>query len=101
MNGPPLVVYGTMRRWSAPHFRATLQGYFLPASILGMAGYWLTGLWIPAVTHYFLISLPVTLLGVALGRIFNHRMGGGNFLKYIYRCLAVIGMTLLAQAARA
>jgi uncharacterized protein len=28
MNGPPLAVYGAMRRWSAQHFRATLQGYF-------------------------------------------------------------------------
>ncbi|HEY2168908.1 MAG TPA: sulfite exporter TauE/SafE family protein [Candidatus Angelobacter sp.] len=28
MNGPPIVVYGAMRRWSAQHFRATLQGYF-------------------------------------------------------------------------
>lgn len=28
INGPPLVIYGTMRRWSPQHFRATLQGYF-------------------------------------------------------------------------
>ena len=33
MNGPPLVVYGILRRWSPAHFRATLQGYFLPASL--------------------------------------------------------------------
>ena len=45
MNGPPLVVYGSLRRWSAEHFRATLQGYFLPASVVGMAGYWLTDRW--------------------------------------------------------
>jgi uncharacterized protein len=30
MNGPPLVIYGAMRRWSPQHFRATPQGYFLP-----------------------------------------------------------------------
>ena len=35
MNGPPLAIYGAMRRWSAQRFRATLQGYFLPASALG------------------------------------------------------------------
>src|SRR3546814_1460370 len=34
LNGPPLVVYGSMRRWSVQHFRATLQGYFLPASMV-------------------------------------------------------------------
>jgi hypothetical protein len=44
MNGPPLVIYGSMRRWSPQHFRATLQGYFLPASIIGMSGYRLAGL---------------------------------------------------------
>src|SRR6202020_3282904 len=43
MNGPPLVIYGAMRRWAAQHFRATLQAYFLPASLIGMVGYWLAG----------------------------------------------------------
>jgi uncharacterized protein len=98
MNGPPLVVYGAMRRWSAQHFRATLQGYFLPASIIGMTGYGLAGLWTPAVTHYYLLSLPVILLGVFLGRVINHRLHGETFLKYIYLGLAGIGALLLVQA---
>ena len=33
MNGPPLVIYGSLRHWSPGHFRATLQGYFLPARL--------------------------------------------------------------------
>jgi uncharacterized membrane protein YfcA len=98
MNGPPLAVYGAMRRWSAQHFRATLQGYFLPASIIGMAGYWLAGLWTPAVTRYYLLSLPLTLLGVFLGRAINHRLHGDAFLKYIYLCLTGIGGLLFVQA---
>src|ERR1700688_1271275 len=100
MNGPPLVIYGAMRRWSAQHFRATLQGYFLPASIIGMAGYWLAGLWIPSVTHFYLLSLPITLLGVFLGRVINHRMHGEAFLKYIYLGLIAIGTLLLVQEAK-
>jgi uncharacterized protein len=98
MNGPPLVIYGAMRRWSAQHFRATLQGYFLPASIIGMGGYWLAGLWVPAVTHYYLVSLPATLLAVILGRVINHRLRGEAFLKYIYLGLVGIGALLLVQA---
>jgi uncharacterized membrane protein YfcA len=98
MNGPPLVIYGAMRRWPAQHFRATLQGYFLPASIIGMAGYWAAGLWTPAVTHYYLLSLPVTLLGVFLGRVINHRLHGESLLKYIHLGLAGIGALLLVQA---
>lgn len=98
MNGPPLVIYGAMRQWSAQHFRATLQGYFLPASLIGMGGYWLAGLWVHAVSHYFLLSLPVTLLAVFLGRVVNHRMQGEAFLKYIYLGLASIGALLSVQA---
>jgi len=98
MNGPPLVIYGAMRRWSAQHFRATLQGYFLPASIIGMAGYWLAGLWTPAVTHYYLLSLPLTLLGIFVGRIINHRLHGDSFLKFVYLGLAAIGGLLAVQA---
>ena len=98
MNGPPLVVYGAMRRWSAQHFRATLQGYFLPASIIGMGGYWLAGLWTPTVNHYYLLALPVTLLGVFLGRMINRRLHGEHFVKYLYLGLAAIGALLLVQS---
>ncbi|HET6168961.1 MAG TPA: sulfite exporter TauE/SafE family protein [Terracidiphilus sp.] len=98
MNGPPLVIYGSMRRWSAQHFRATLQAYFLPASILGMVGYWLDGLWIPAVSRYYLLSLPVMLPAVFLGRAINHRMRREVFMKYVYAGLGGIGVLLLIQA---
>jgi uncharacterized membrane protein YfcA len=100
MNGPPLVIYGAMRRWTAQHFRATLQGYFLPASLLGMAGYWAKGLWVPAVTHYYLISLPAAVPAILLGRVLNHRMEGTGFLRYVYAGLACVGGMLVVQALR-
>ncbi len=98
MNGPPLAVYGSLRRWSPAHFRATLQAYFLPASIVGMAGYWIAGLWSPLVTHYYLVSLPGTLLATLLGRVLNRRMPGGRFLRYVYGGLVAIGVVLFLQA---
>lgn len=100
MNGPPLVVYGTMRGWSPQHFRATLQGYFLPASIVGMAGYWMAGLWTPLLGRYFLDALPIALLGVFLGRVVNHRLHSTVFYRYLYLGLAVIGVLLVFQAVR-
>lgn len=100
MNGPPLAVYGTMRRWSAQHFRATLQAYFMPASIIALAGYRLTGLWISAVTHYYLLSIPFVLPAVFLGRLANHRMQEDTFSKYIYAGLVMIGTLLLLEAIR-
>ena len=100
MNAPPLVMYGAMRRWSAQHFRATLQAYFLPASTLGMAGYWLAGLWTQRVTHYYFLSLPVALVAVWLGRVINHRFRGDAFLKYVYLGLIATGALLFVQAIR-
>ncbi len=98
MNGPPLVVYGTMRRWSPQHFRATLQGYFLPASLIGMVGYSVTGFWVPAVTRYYLLSLPLIFAAVFLGRALNHQFEGDRFQKYVYFGLIAIAALLLAQA---
>src|SRR5216684_5664004 len=77
---------------------ATLQGYFLPASVIGMGGYWLAGLWTHTVTHYYLLSPPLTFLGVFLGRVLNHRLQGESFFKYLYLGLAGIGALLLLQA---
>ena len=98
MNGPPLAVYGSLRRWSAAHFRATLQAYFLPASVIGMAGYGLAGLWVPLVTHYYLLSLPATLGATLLGRVIHRRMQEGDFLRYVYRGLLATGVALLGQS---
>ncbi|MDB5116853.1 MAG: sulfite exporter TauE/SafE family protein [Mucilaginibacter sp.] len=98
INGPPLVIYGAKRRWSAQHFRATLQGYFLVASIVGMIGYWLSGLLVTSVIHYYLLSLPVMLPAVFIGRFINHRFHGENFFKYVYVVLLGIGLFLLINA---
>jgi hypothetical protein len=98
MNGPPLAIYGSLRRWSPQHFRATLQGYFLPASLVGLIGYAVIGLWVPAVTRYFLLALPGTLVAIVIGRALNHRMRGDHFFRYVYVGLIVIGGILVAQA---
>jgi uncharacterized membrane protein YfcA len=100
MNAPPLVVYGAMRRWSPQHFRATLQGYFLPASGVAMAGYWISGLWKPEVTHYYLISLPAAIPAIFVGRWINHRLHGDSFLKYVHLGLIAVGVVLLIQTMR-
>jgi uncharacterized membrane protein YfcA len=100
MNGPPLVVYGSLRRWSPQQFRATQQGYFLPASTLAMAGYALTGLWTPEVTRYYLFALPAVVAAVVLGRAVNRRLAGPAFLAVVHVVLIATGVALLWQAWR-
>lgn len=101
MNGPPLAIYGALRRWSPQHFRATLQAYFLPASVAGMIGYWATGLWTPAVSRFYLVSLPLVIAATFAGRAINHRLDGRRFLRWVYLGLIATGTVLLYQAAAA
>jgi uncharacterized membrane protein YfcA len=99
MNGPPLVVYATLRGWTPEHFRATLQGYFLPASAAGMLGFYLAGLWVPDVTRYFLLSLGPAVLAVLIGRAVNRRLHPEAFIRYVHLGLLGIGVLLLVQSA--
>lgn len=99
MNGPPLVVYAALRRWPPEQFRATLQGYFLPASLVSLLGYWLAGLWVPDVTRYFLLCLPPAVAAIVLGRVLHRRIQAGSFLLYVHVGLIAIGATLLIQSA--
>jgi len=95
MNGPPLAMYGSLRRWSPAEFRATLQGYFLPASAVGVAGYWWAGLWTPSVTWFYLASLPVVALAIIAGRVLNRRLVADRFTSAVYVGLLVVGAVLL------
>jgi len=98
MNGPPLVIYGALRGWSPQHFRATLQGYFLPASLAGLWGYALAGLWTPDVSRFYLLSLPLVIAGTFLGRVIHHRLAAHRFILYIHGGLIGVGVILLSQA---
>ncbi len=98
MNGPPLVVYGSLRGWRPEEFRATLQAYFLPAGVAGMGGYWVAGLWTEAVTQHYVASLPGVLVAVVVGRAIHARVPAGRFPVYVHLGLMGIGAALLWQA---
>jgi len=98
MNGPPLAIYGALRKWTPQHFRATLQGYFLPASLVGLIGYAALGLWTGLLTRYFLLSLPAVAAAVLLGRMINQRMNGPGFFRFVYVGLIAVGSLLFVQA---
>jgi uncharacterized membrane protein YfcA len=95
LNGPPLVVYGNLRRWDPQRFRATLQAYFLPASLLGAAGYAVNGLVDATVLRDFALCLPAVIPAVLLGRWLNRRIRGTAFFKYVHVGLLVIGALLV------
>jgi uncharacterized membrane protein YfcA len=94
-NGPPVVLYGALQRWPRERFRATLQGYFLPATVLTCAGHAAGGLWTGRVWHLYLLSLPLVLLGIFLGTRVNGAIPEERFSGFLHSALIVMGGLLL------
>jgi hypothetical protein len=99
MNGPALAVYGALKQWPPAKFRATLQAYFLPASTMGLIGFWRSGVWTGSVTREFLYAIPVIIPAVLIGRYISNRINQEVFSKYIYVALILVGCVLMIQSA--
>jgi uncharacterized membrane protein YfcA len=99
-NGPPIVIYGTLRRWQPENFRATLQGYFLPTGSMIAIGHCLGGFWTKAVLVNYLISLPIILIAIFAGGRLNSKIPKGKFDNYVYICLVILGTVLLIDTIR-
>lgn len=63
-----------------------------------MAGFRVAGLWTPLVTRDYLLSLPVLLSALFLGRWINRRLRGDVYLRFVLAGLAAIGIVLVLQA---
>jgi uncharacterized membrane protein YfcA len=94
-NGPPVIIYGTLRQWSPERFRATLQGYFLPTGMFILLGHALAGLWTRQVWQLFGLSLPLVLVAIYGGGRLNRRIPPHRFDRLIYAILVGLGITLL------
>jgi uncharacterized membrane protein YfcA len=95
-NGPPVVVYGTLRRWSPDSFRSTLQAYFLPTGGTILISHGLAGLWTPDVLRLYVYALPFIMLAIYLGGRVNKVISSGRFNRIIYVSLVVMGVLLFA-----
>lgn len=99
-NGPPIVIYGTMRGWSPERFRATLQGFFLPAGLFILVGHASSGLWTREVFRLFLWCLPSVVLGVVLGSLLAKRVKKEHFRIVVHTVLIASATMLLIKALR-
>jgi len=93
-NGPLVVVYSALRRWSPENFRATLQGYFLPTGFTVLISHGLAGLWTPTVLRLYLYALPVIVVGVIVGEIVNRKFSVERFYNIVYVVLVLMGILL-------
>lgn len=94
-NGPPVVIYGNLRKWESSKFRATMQGYFLPTGAAIAIGHGIAGLWTKEVFTYYIWCLPAVILAIVIGGAINKKIPSEKFTRYIYFLLIILGIYLL------
>lgn len=94
-NGPPIIIFGTLRNWTSSSFRATLQGIFLPVNLFIIFNHAIGGLWNITLFKTLLFSLPVVIIATIAGGYLHKKIPTEKFQKYIYFLLIIIGIVLL------
>lgn len=94
MGGPPVIIYGALRKWPPSKFRVTLQSYFLPVNIIIVISHALGGLVTQKVQTFYLYSLPIIVFSTIIGGILNRKIPTYKFTRYIHIFLLFIGSFL-------
>ncbi len=93
--GPPLIVYGSMRRWPRDEFRAVLQVLFFVNASLVVASHALAQHLSKQVLVYYLLAVPALLSGILLGSIVDRRIDQGQFRRVVMVMIVLLGLALL------
>lgn len=96
--GPPIVVYGTMRRWTADQFRATFQGFALPCTSIVVIGHAIKGTITQPVLWLVVASLPVCIVAILLGRWLSRKITENRFSQILYILLLGMGLFLVINS---
>ncbi|MCI0711578.1 MAG: sulfite exporter TauE/SafE family protein [Chloroflexi bacterium] len=96
-NGPPVVIYGSIRRWPPILFRATLQTYFFPTGFMILLGHGFAGLWTRDVVLLYAYVLPIVFLAIWMGGTLNKHIATEQFGRIVYGLLVVIGIVIIVS----
>jgi len=96
-NGPLAVIYGTLRKWPAESFRATLQAYFFPVGLIILFSQGASGLITPEVIHYSWVLIPMFFLGQFVGSKINRSIPLEIFEKGVHLFLIATALVMLIK----
>jgi len=94
-SGPPVVIYGSCRRWSAAEFKSNLQGYFLLNSLMLNGTHALNHNVTSLVLTSYLIVLPAVGLGLWAGLSLDKHLNPVLFRKMVLGLLMLLGLRLI------
>jgi len=97
-GGPPAIVYTSMKSWSKDKVKVTLQGYFLLVESMTVIFHAISGLTTLAVVRFFIISMPVLIMGTYVGSFLYGKLNDEIYKRIILGILAILGFFMIYMA---
>jgi uncharacterized membrane protein YfcA len=94
-SGPPVIVYGSCRRWLPAEFKSNLQGFFLLNSALVIASHLISHNITQVVLNNFLVSLPAIGVGLLAGISLDKYINPVVYRKVVLGLLVIMGLRLI------
>ncbi len=93
--GPPVIVYGDLRRWPRNEYRSTLQTFFLATGAMVVAGHVTLGHFDPETVRLLLLAAPALVLGNLAGVGLDRFLAGDGFRLLVKILILATGVALL------
>lgn len=97
VSDPPVVIYGTLRKWDPVAFRATLQGFFWILNLIIIFGHFKMGSYEETVVLEYCVwaSAPM-LLAAYFGKKLNAAIKDKDkFIKYVYILMLFLSFAMI------
>jgi hypothetical protein len=95
--GPPVVIYGTLRRWPKDEFRAILQTFFFVNGVIIVTSHAVARHLTYEIWKLYLIVLPALAAGLAAGSLLDSRVSHAQFQTLVSMLILMTGLSLLIK----
>ncbi|MBI4790393.1 MAG: sulfite exporter TauE/SafE family protein [Chloroflexi bacterium] len=93
--GPPLIIYGTSRRWARDEFRAVLQSLFFLTGLLAVLSHWFTQHLTTNVWAMYGYAAPALVLGIVAGSLADRYINHQAFRIIVLAMIFALGLSLI------
>lgn len=94
-NGPPVIIYLTLRNYNKDDFRATISGFFLLNTLMIIFSHVIIGITTTSTLISFFPIVPILIIGIFLGNSLNKKINIDIFKKVVLLLLLVISFSLI------
>jgi uncharacterized membrane protein YfcA len=95
LNGPPLIVYLTLRGGTQQQIKAALGAFFIVSCLFIVAAHGVSGLYSTATFFLVAAALPAVSIGAWAGMRVSTKLSDALFQKLLYLTILAMGLNML------